>query len=93
MNSPTNTVKECEAFALSKGWQIVEVFKDEGISGRTDERPDFQRMMALAKEKPRSFDVIGSWKANRLSRKLEHRLTYQALLCRKGVKVALVKEP
>lgn len=86
-------IRECQAFAAAKGWQVVEVFKDEGISGRTDERPAFQRMMALAKEKPKPFDVIVAWKANRLSRKLEHRLTYQALLRRKGVKVSLVKEP
>ena len=71
----------------------MEVIKDGGISGRTDERPGFQRMIAMAKEKPRPFDVIVAWKANRLSRKLEHRLTYQALLRRRGVKVALVKEP
>jgi len=92
--TPINAqVRECEAFALSKGWQVVGIFKDAGISGRTDERPDFQRMIALSKEKPRPFDVIVSWKANRLSRKLEHRLTYQTLLRRQGVKVVSVKEP
>ena len=86
-------IRECEDFAASKGWEVVNVFKDGGISGRTDDRPAFQEMMALAKEKPKVFDVIVAWKSNRLSRKLEHRLTYQALLRRKGIRVALVKEP
>lgn len=86
-------VRECEEYIVAQGWHLVEVIQDGGISGRTDERPGFQRMIAMAKEKPRPFDVIVAWKANRLSRKLEHRLTYQALLRRRGVKVVLVKEP
>ena len=72
---------------------MVDVIEDGGISGRTDERPGFQRLIALAKEKPRPFDVIVVWKANRFSRKLEHRITYQALLRRQGIKVVSVKEP
>jgi site-specific DNA recombinase len=89
----TAQVNECEEYIRAHGWDLVEVIRDGGISGRTDERPGFQRMIAMAKEKPRPFDVIVAWKANRLSRKLEHRLTYQALLRRRGVKVVLVKEP
>ncbi|MDA0735477.1 MAG: recombinase family protein [Chloroflexi bacterium] len=86
-------VRECEEYIVAQGWELIEVIQDGGISGRTDERPGFQRMIVMAKEKPRPFDVIVAWKANRLSRKLEHRLTYQALLRRRGVKVVLVKEP
>jgi site-specific DNA recombinase len=89
----TAQVKECEEYVSSHGWELVEVVRDGGISGRTDERPGFQRMIAMAKEKPKPFDVIVAWKANRLSRKLEHRLTYQALLRRQGIRVVLVKEP
>ena len=89
----TAQVNECEEYIRAHGWDLVEVIRDGGISGRTDERPGFQRMITMAKEKPRPFEVIVAWKANRLSRKLEHRLTYQALLRRRGVKVVLVKEP
>ena len=54
----TAQVRECQEFAASKGWQVVDVFKDGGISGRTDERPAFQQMMTQTKEKPKPFDVI-----------------------------------
>ena len=84
---------ECREYALTRGWIVVYVIEDGGISGRTDDRPGFQRMIASAKEKPRPFDAILVWKANRLSRKLEHRITYQALLRRLGIKIISVKEP
>ena len=84
---------ECREYALTRGWIVVYVIEDGGISGRTDDRPGFQRMIASAKEKPRPFDGILVWKANRFSRKLEHRITYQALLRRLGIKVISVKEP
>ncbi len=89
----TGQIWECQDYVASQGWQVFEVIEDGGISGRTDERPGFQRLIALAKEKPRPFDVIVVWKANRFSRKLEHRITYQALLRRLGIKVVSVKEP
>ena len=85
-------IHECQEFASSKGWQVVEVFKGDGISGRSDDRPAFQHMMNLVKEKPRPFDIILAWKANRLSRKFEHWITHQALLRRRGIKTVL-KEP
>ena len=40
-------IRECMEFAERKGWKVVEIFKDEGISARTDARPDFQRMRAI----------------------------------------------
>lgn len=86
-------ITECESFAASKGWTVVAVFKDEGISGRTDARRDFQQMIALAKQQPRPFDNSFVWKSNRLSRRVEHALVYKSMLRRRGIRVVSVKEP
>lgn len=51
-------VRECTDYALAKGWTVVAVFKDEGISGHTDARPGFQEMIASAKQQPKPFWAI-----------------------------------
>ncbi|MFI9082172.1 recombinase family protein [Streptomyces sioyaensis] len=43
-----------------KGWKHVDTFSDEGVSGSLEmgSRPDFDRLMVLAAEDPRPFDVV-----------------------------------
>ncbi len=59
----TAQIRECQDYCTSQGWQVVDVVEDGGISGRTEDRPGFQHMITLAKEKPRPFDIIVVWKA------------------------------
>jgi len=56
---------EMEAYCIHHGYEIVQQYQDVG-SGSTKRRPDFQRMLADAKEG--MFDVIVCWKSDRLSR-------------------------
>ena len=54
-------------FCLQRGYDVYEVYADEGISGkRTENRPAFQRMMTDAREK--LFDMVIVWKLSRLGR-------------------------
>lgn len=84
-------VAECRKFAASKDWQVVGEYADAGFSGRTDERPQFQRMIDDAKR--RAFDVILTWRSNRLFRNVEHRLAYSRILRRHGVRFVSLHEP
>ena len=45
-----NQTRELEEAAARHGWQVVEVFADEGISGAKgrDQRPAFDRLCARA---------------------------------------------
>jgi len=86
-------VKECYAHAAKQGWQVVATFKDEGMSGSSDDRPEFKEMIAQAKDRTKPFDAVLVWKYNRLSRKAEHRLAYFGMLRRRGVRVVSIKEP
>lgn len=45
---------------------VVEVFEDEGFSGKNLDRPEFQRMQALAHK--RQFDYIVCYRLDRISR-------------------------
>ena len=39
-------VRECKYFAEHEGYTILNVYADRAISGRTSERPEFQKMIA-----------------------------------------------
>ena len=65
------------------------IFMDLGISGRkAEKRPDFQRMIALAKSNPSPFQVIVVWKFSRFARNQEESIVYKSLLNKQcGVEV------
>ena len=57
------------------------IFVDEGISGRKSKnRPEFQRMIGMAKSNPKPFDVILIWKFSRFARNQEESVFYKSLL-------------
>ncbi|MBR3585841.1 MAG: recombinase family protein [Oscillospiraceae bacterium] len=70
------------------------VFVDDGISGRSArKRKDFQRMVALAKEKEKPFSVILVWKYSRFARNQEESIVYKSMLAKLGVEVISISEP
>ena len=57
------------------------IYIDEGISGRkAEKRPEFMRMIATAKSKPKPFDVILVHKFDRFARSREDSVVYKSLL-------------
>ena len=59
-----------EAYATARGFDVVDVYTDEGISGSKDRRPALDEMMSKAKR--RSFDAIAIVKLDRLARSTRH---------------------
>ena len=68
--SVENQRRELEQVAQRRGWSVVEVYQDEGISGAKgrDKRPGFDRMLKDASR--RKFDVVMTWAIDRLGRSL-----------------------
>lgn len=65
------------------------------VSGRkAEKRPEFMRMISLAKQKPAPFEIILVWKYSRFARNQEESIVYKSLL-RKQCKVDVesVSEP
>ena len=94
--SPDSQLKKIREFAEREGYIIPDeyVFYDDGISGRSvKKRIDFNRMIALAKEKEHPFDRIYVWKFSRFARNQEESMVYKNLLQKKGVTVKSVSEP
>lgn len=71
------------------------IFIENGISGRAaDKRPEFQRMISLAKESPSPFNTILLWKYSRFARNQEESIVYKSLLRRQcNVEVISITEP
>lgn len=71
------------------------IFIEKGISGRNaKKRPEFQRMISLAKSDPSPFQTILLWKFSRFARNQEESIVYKSMLRRQcGVNVISITEP
>lgn len=93
--SPDSQLKKIRENAARDGYIIPDeyVFYDDGISGKSArKRDDFNRMIAIAKEKTHPFDVIYVWKFSRFARNQEESMVYKNLLQKKGVTVKSTSE-
>jgi len=66
----------------------------ESVSGRhAQKRPEFQRMIATAKQSSHPIDVILVWKFSRFARNQEESIVYKSMLKKDRVDVVSVSEP
>lgn len=94
--SPDSQLKALRDYAKRNDMILPEefVFMDEGISGRTTaKRPEFNRMIGIAKTKPKPFDVILLWKFSRFARNREDAIVYKSMLRKQlGIEVVSISE-
>ena len=83
-------VKECRAHAESLGISIVAVYDDHAVSGKTDSRPQFQKMMRDAQRS--SWKYVIAWKSNRMGRNMLQAMVNEARLNDLGIKCLYVEE-
>ena len=84
-------IRECKAFAEKNGITVLTSYIDRAYSAKTDNRPEFQRMMKDSAK--RLFDVVIVWKLDRFSRNRYDSAHNKAILRRNGVKVVSATEP
>ncbi len=83
-------IRENTAYAEKNGITIVGHYIDRAFSAKTDDRPEFQRMIADSSKK--MFDVIIVWKLDRFSRNRYDSARHKATLRKYGVKVVSATE-
>ena len=68
--SVKNQQIELQAVAERHNWQVVTVFKDQGISGAKgrDQRPGLDKLLQAVARK--EFDLVAAWSVDRLGRSL-----------------------
>lgn len=94
--SPASQLEKIREYAKRNGYFLPDefVFADEGISGRnTAKRPEFNRMIGTAKQKPKPFDAILLWKFSRFARNREDSIVYKSMLRKQcGIDVISISE-
>lgn len=83
-------VAECREYAAQHDLKITDVYADRAISGRSDRRPEFQKMIRHAEVG--KFQVVLTYKSNRIARNMLDALRYEERLEKVGVKVIYCKE-
>jgi DNA invertase Pin-like site-specific DNA recombinase len=83
-------LRDCRAYAESEGILIVGEYIDRHISGKTDDRADFQRMISDAAK--RQFQYVIVWKLDRFARNRFDSAVHKAKLKKYGVKVISATE-
>lgn len=84
-------LRECHDFALKNEMTIVGEYCDRAISGKTDNRPSFQRLIKDS-EKGR-FEAVIMYTLDRFARNRYDSAIYKAKLKKNGVKVYYAKQP
>ena len=87
-----NQRRELAAAAEQRGWTVVDLYSDNGVSGAKgrDKRPAFDRLCkdAVAGR----FDVIAAWSVDRLGRSVLHLAQFVEDMRAAGVGLFLLKQ-
>ncbi|MCL2107828.1 MAG: recombinase family protein [Oscillospiraceae bacterium] len=89
-NSIEGQLRECKEYAERHNMTVVTSYIDRALSAKTDDRPEFQRMIRDSAKK--QFDVVLVWKLDRFARNRADSATYRGVLKRNGVNVVSIKE-
>ena len=85
-------IKEMEAYCKVKGWTIVDIYREEGASGRDETRPVFQGMIYEATKSSHPIDAIVTITTSRFFRNATQARVYKHMLAKSGVSVIAIKQ-
>ena len=83
-------LRECKEYADRNGITILCSYIDRALSAKTDNRPEFQKMVQDSAKG--LFDTVLVWKLDRFARNRYDSAHYKAVLRRNGVKVVSATE-
>jgi DNA invertase Pin-like site-specific DNA recombinase len=66
-------LRDLRSYAKSRGMEVFKEYCDNGISGRKDNRPELNKLMADARKK--KFDAVLCWRFDRFARSTKHLVT------------------
>ena len=62
---------ECKNFAVRNGYDILKIFKEEGVSAKSTNRPKLQELIKYCIENKKFVDYIIVWRFDSFTRNLE----------------------
>lgn len=92
-NSLGTQEQTCRKFAESKGWRVVRIFREEGVSAKfVHTRPQLRELITFATKKQNNISFVLVYKFDRFSRNLEDGLIAISLLAKYKVSVISTTE-
>lgn len=91
-NSLSTQEKICRDYALKHGYEIVEVFIEQGESAKTAMRTELQRLLNYCSFKKNSVSAVIAYKIDRISRNTDDYSQIRLLLKRYGVEIKSTSE-
>lgn len=85
-----NQLERAKAHCTAQGWDVVEVFTDEGVSGAKDSRPALDQLMQAVRGG--QVDAVVVYKTDRFSRSRSHLFQVLEELAKLGVAFTSVTE-
>jgi DNA invertase Pin-like site-specific DNA recombinase len=83
-------LKVCREYAIKNDYTVIHEYIDRAISGKTDQRPEFLKMISDSSKK--QFKYVLVYKSDRFSRDMFDSLKYEITLEKHGVKVLSATE-
>lgn len=83
---------ECKNFAVRNGYGILKIFKEEGVSAKSTNRPKLQELIKYCIENKKIVDYIIVWRFDRFTRNLEDQTALFSKLSKYGIRVLSVTE-
>ena len=83
-------LRECYDYAKRQDLTVVGEYIDRALTGTTDKRPQFLKMIDDSKKK--TFDYVLVYQLDRFARNRYHSANYKAKLKKNGVRVLSAKE-
>lgn len=83
----------CRKRAVELGYTVVKVFREEGVSASTTNRPELQDLLTYCKVKENNISAVFIYSFSRLNRNTVDFLTLRHLLAKIGISVNSVTEP
>lgn len=83
-------LRVCTEFCKNRGLTVIDTYCDRHISGKTDERPEFQRLISDAKK--RRFEAVVVYKTDRFARNKYDSAIYKRELKQNGVQIFYAAE-
>ena len=83
--------REIKEHCKNKGWELLKIYADKGVSGSTvEKREEFGKMLNDARS--RKFDTLVVWKADRFTRDIETGVASLYALLKCGIKIESVRD-
>ncbi len=83
-------LKTCYEFANKQGYTIIDEYIDRAVSGTTDNRPQFLKMIDDSNKK--HFEAVLVYQLDRFARNRYDSATYKAKLKKNGIRVLSARE-